>query len=372
MGGNRMNSLGFDKPEKETRVVVAMSGGVDSSVCAALMAEQGYEVIGITLQLYDYGKTPMKKGACCAGQDIYDAKMVADRLGIPHYIFDYEDKFKASVMNDFVDSYVRGETPVPCIRCNQSVKFKDLLQSAKQLKADAMVTGHYAKRIMGSHGAELHSGMDPSKDQSYFLFATMQDQLDYIRFPLGGMSKTETRAHAERFGLEVADKPDSQDICFVPNGDYAAVIEKIRPDVMAPGEIIDKQGNVLGQHKGIIHFTIGQRRKLYINSPTPKFVVDINPETRQVIVGDKEDLRRNRLELVDVNWLCHIPVSEYKDSLTVKIRSSGNLVGAHFVDDGKSIILDSAEYGISPGQACVMYGGSRVLGGGWISKTSLI
>jgi tRNA-uridine 2-sulfurtransferase len=367
-----MIDLGLNKPAAETRIVVAMSGGVDSSVAAALMAESGYEVIGITLQLYDYGQVAQRKGACCAGQDIYDAAMVAEKIGIPHYVFDYEDRFKEGVINDFVESYLQGETPIPCVKCNQTVKFKDLLQAAKDLNADAMVTGHYVQRVQGTEGAELHAGVDPNRDQSYFLFATTKDQLDFLRFPLGHMSKDETRAHAARFGLEVADKPDSQDICFVPNGDYAGVIQKMRPDALEPGDIVDMQGNVLGQHPGIINFTIGQRRRLYINSLVPKYVVKIIPETRQVVVGDKEDLQRQRLYLKDVNWLAKVPMKDYIRPIRVKIRSSNTPMLARIVfedDHTLYIELEEAEYGISPGQACVLYDGSRVLGGGWISYT---
>jgi tRNA-uridine 2-sulfurtransferase len=367
-----MIDLGLNKPAAETRIVVAMSGGVDSSVAAALMAESGYEVIGITLQLYDYGQVAQRKGACCAGQDIYDAAMVAEKIGIPHYVFDYEDRFKEGVINDFVESYLQGETPIPCVKCNQTVKFKDLLQAAKDLNADAMVTGHYVQRVQGTEGAELHAGVDPNRDQSYFLFATTKDQLDFLRFPLGHMSKDETRAHAARFGLEVADKPDSQDICFVPNGDYAGVIQKMRPDALEPGDIVDMQGNVLGQHPGIINFTIGQRRRLYINSLVPKYVVKIIPETRQVVVGDKEDLQRQRLYLKDVNWLAKVPMKDYISPIRVKIRSSNTPMLARIVfedDHTLYIELEEAEYGISPGQACVLYDGSRVLGGGWISYT---
>lgn len=366
-----MIDLTLTKAPADTRVVVAMSGGVDSSVAAALMAERGYDVIGITLQLYDYGKMPQRKGACCAGQDIYDASMVAERIGIPHYVFDYEDRFKQGVIDDFVESYLQGETPIPCVKCNQTVKFKDLLQAARDLKADAMVTGHYVQRIMGDHGSELHAGMDPNRDQSYFLFATTKEQLDFLHFPLGHMSKTETRAHAARFGLEVADKPDSQDICFVPNGDYASVIEKIRPDALQPGQIVDVDGNVLGEHPGIVNFTIGQRRRLYINSATPKFVVKIIPETRQVVVGDKEDLRRQKVYLKEVNWLSHIPIADYDAPVQVKIRSSNAPLPAHvnMDDQGIFVELEAAEYGVSPGQACVIYDGPRVLGGGWIYRT---
>lgn len=367
-----MIDLGIRKPVNETRIVVAMSGGVDSSVAAALMAESGYDVIGITLQLYDYGMVAQRKGACCAGQDIYDAAMVAEKIGIPHYVFDYEDRFKEGVINDFVESYLQGETPIPCVKCNQTVKFKDLLQAARELNADAMVTGHYVQRIVKDNGSELHAGADSNRDQSYFLFATTQDQLDFLRFPLGHMSKDETRAHAARFGLEVADKPDSQDICFVPNGDYAGVIQKMRPDALEPGDVIDMQGNFLGQHPGIVNFTIGQRRRLYINSAVPKYVIKIIPETRQVVVGDKEDLQCQRVYLKDINWLSLIPMHEYHQSIGVKIRSSNIPLPARVIVDGDQVCveLDEAEYGISPGQACVMYEGSRVLGGGWICKTA--
>ncbi len=365
-----MIDLGINKPRSETRIVVAMSGGVDSSVSAALVAEAGYDTVGITLQLYDYGQVAQRKGACCAGQDIYDAAMAAEKIGIPHYVFDYEDKFKQGVMDDFVESYLEGETPVPCVKCNQTVKFQDLLQAAKDLKADAMVTGHYVQRIQGDCRGELHAGADPSKDQSYFLFATTQEQLDFLRFPLGHMSKEETRKLAERFKLDVANKPDSQDICFVPNGDYASVIQKIRPDAMAAGQVVDMEGNVLGNHPGIINFTIGQRRRLYINSTTPKYVVKIIPEKCQVVVGDKEDLQCKRIRLKDINWLSETPLASYNFPVTVKIRSSNIPLGAsiHTENDQVYIELESSEYGVSPGQACVVYDGTRVLGGGWISE----
>lgn len=366
-----MIDLGIDKPRSETRVVVAMSGGVDSSVSAALVAEAGYETIGITLQLYDYGQVAQRKGACCAGQDIYDASMAAEKIGIPHYVFDYEDKFKQGVIDDFVETYLAGETPVPCVKCNQTVKFKDLLQAAKDLNADAMVTGHYVQRLQGSNRSELHSAVDPGKDQSYFLFATTQEQLDFLRFPLGGMQKEETRKLAEKFGLEVANKPDSQDICFVPNGDYASVIQKIRPDAMQPGEVVDTKGNVLGEHPGIINFTIGQRRRLYINSTTPKYVVKILPEARQVVVGDKEDLQRKQVVIKELNWLSEVPLEDYLEPITVKLRSSNTPMDAKLIfSEGQTIVeLIEPEYGISPGQVCVMYDGNRVLGGGWIAKT---
>jgi tRNA-uridine 2-sulfurtransferase len=366
-----MVDLGIAKPKHETRVVVAMSGGVDSSVAAALMAESGYETIGITLQLYDYGQVAQKKGACCAGQDIYDAAMAAEKIGIPHYVFDYEDKFKQGVIDDFVESYLQGETPIPCVKCNQTVKFKDLLQAAKDLNADAMITGHYVQRVMGVDGPELHAGVDPNRDQSYFLFATTKDQLDFLHFPLGGMSKTQTRALAEKFELEVADKPDSQDICFVPNGDYSGVIKKMRPDALEPGDIVDLNGNILGQHDGIVNFTIGQRRRLYINSATPKYVVKIIPELRHVVVGDKEDLERQKVFLKELNWLDKTPFSEYSNDVHVKIRSSNTPMKATLGVQGDEcfVVLEESEYGVSPGQACVIYNGSRVLGGGWISRT---
>src|SRR3984885_4878418 len=263
-----MNPLGFDKAPKDTRIVVAMSGGVDSSVTAALLAEQGYDVVGVTLQLYDHGAAVGRKGACCAGQDIYDAHRVAEKIGIPHYVLDYESKFSQSVMDDFADSYLRGETPIPCVRCNQSVKFRDLLAVARDLGGDALATGHYVRRVMGAHGPELHRAKDASRDQSYFLFATTREQLDYLRFPLGDLPKPEVRALAERFNLPVAAKPDSQDICFVPDGDYASVVGKLRPGAIDPGDIVDEQGRVLGRHEGIIHFTVGQRRGLNINDRT--------------------------------------------------------------------------------------------------------
>lgn len=366
-----MVDLGIAKPKHETRVVVAMSGGVDSSVAAALMAESGYETIGITLQLYDYGQVAQKKGACCAGQDIYDAAMAAEKIGIPHYVFDYEDKFKQGVIDDFVASYLQGETPIPCVKCNQTVKFKDLLQAAKDLNADAMITGHYVQRVMGIDGPELHAGVDPNRDQSYFLFATTKDQLDFLHFPLGGMSKTQTRALAEKFELEVADKPDSQDICFVPNGDYSGVIKKMRPDALEPGDIVDLNGNILGEHDGIVNFTVGQRRRLYINSATPKYVVKIIPELRHVVVGDKEDLERQKIFLKELNWLDKTPFNEYSNDVHVKIRSSNTPMKATLGVQGDEcfVVLEESEYGVSPGQACVIYNGSRVLGGGWISRT---
>ncbi len=299
-----MNSLGPEKPPVETRVVVAMSGGVDSAVTAALLVEQGYEVVGITLQLYDHGAALAKKGACCAGQDIYDARRVADRLGIAHYVLDYEARFRAAVMEDFAQSYLRGETPIPCVRCNQRVKCDDLLETARDLGADALATGHYVERRPGPSGPELHRGADPARDQSYFLFATTPAQLDYLRFPLGARRKPETRAVAERLGLGIAGKPDSQDICFGPGGSYARVVESLRPGAAEPGEIVDLEGRVLGRHEGIINFTIGQRRGIGIGGTAePLFVVRLEPEARRVVVGPRAALGRDLVRLTAVNWL---------------------------------------------------------------------
>ena len=300
-----MNSLGFDKDPKDTRVLVAMSGGVDSSVVAALLHEQGYDVVGVTLQLYDHGEAVAKSKTCCAGQDIHDARRVAEKCGFPHYVLDYETNFRQGVIDDFADSYLRGETPIPCVRCNQTVKFRDLLQTAHDLGAEAMATGHYVQRVENGAGrAELHRGADKDKDQSYFLFATTQAQLDFLRFPLGGMDKSETRALAEKYGLAVADKPDSQDICFVPEGGYAKVIERLRPDASEPGEIVHIDGSVLGEHKGIIHYTVGQRRGLHLDSyGEALYVVKLDAAKKRVIVGPKEALGRQSFTISDVNWL---------------------------------------------------------------------
>jgi tRNA-specific 2-thiouridylase len=366
-----LNSLGFAKAPAETRVVVAMSGGVDSSVVAALLKEQGYDVVGVTLQLYDQGLALQKKGACCAGQDIYDARQVADRIGIPHYVLDYENRFSDAVMQDFADSYLAGETPIPCVRCNQRVKFRDLLDQARALEADCLATGHYVQRATGAAGAELHAAADPTRDQSYFLFATTQAQLDFLRFPLGGMPKTETRALAERFGLPVAMKPDSQDICFVPNGNYASVVERLRPGAAEPGAIRHVDGRVLGQHGGIIHFTVGQRRGIAVNdqatSNDPLYVVRVDPARREVIVGPKAALAVDRVVLRELNWLGgaaeDLPVA-------VKIRSMSKPAAAKISvsGDGAAVVFDEPQFGVAPGQACVVYQGSRVLGGGWIRR----
>ena len=366
-----MDSLGFIKKPKETRVVVAMSGGVDSSTAAALMVESGYEVIGITLQLYDYGVSINKKGSCCAGQDIYDARLVATTLGIPHYVLDYESKFKESVIDDFVETYLQGETPIPCIRCNQTVKFRDLLKTARDLNADALVTGHYVQRIDGVSGPELHRGKDDIKDQSYFLFATTQAQLNFLRFPLGNLGKKETRYLAERFSLPVAKKADSQDICFVPTGSYSKVIEKFRPGSFDMGEVVDLKGKVLGHHDGIIKFTVGQRRGLGVAQGEPQYVIRIEPETSRVVIGPKGALLQKQFKVKDINWLGTNEIFKKKHSLDVKIRSASAPIKAKVLiskDYSADVVPDDPISGVAPGQACVFYDGRRVLGGGWIYK----
>ncbi|PJF10713.1 tRNA 2-thiouridine(34) synthase MnmA [Pseudorhodobacter sp. MZDSW-24AT] len=369
-----LNSLGLPKPPAATRVVVAMSGGVDSSVVAAMLKEEGYDVVGVTLQLYDHGAALAKKGACCAGRDIHDARRVAETMGFPHYVLDYENTFREAVMEEFADAYLAGATPVPCIRCNERVKFKDLLATARDLEADCMATGHYIQRKQGAAGPELHSAADAGRDQSYFLFSTTAEQLDYLRFPLGHLaSKAETRALAAKYGLPVADKPDSQDICFVPNGNYAAVIEKLRPGAADPGEIVDLEGRVLGQHRGVIHYTIGQRKGLGIGGlGDPLYVVRLDPESRRVIVGPRESLATRTVPVREVNWLGDAPFDSAAEwHVHVKVRSTRPprpaVIRPLSATEAEVELLDP-EDGVSAGQACVFYApeGSRVLGGGWV------
>jgi tRNA-specific 2-thiouridylase len=365
-----LNSLGFAKAPAATRVVVAMSGGVDSSVTAALLKEQGYDVVGITLQLYDHGAAVGKKGACCAGQDIHDARNVADRLGIAHYVLDYESRFRSDVIDAFADSYARGETPIPCVECNRTVKFRDLVSTARDLGAEALATGHYVRRADGAGLAELHRAADPARDQSYFLFATTREQLEFLRFPLGGLPKDEVRAFARRFDLPVAAKPDSQDICFVPNGSYARIVEKLRPEAAEPGDIVDLAGQIVGRHDGIIHFTIGQRRGLGVSGGEALYVVRLEPATRRVVVGPKSALARTRLSLRQVNWLDGAAPADGIE-VEVKLRSTSTPIPATWrgrADGGAEVVLHRPELGVAPGQACVAYRGSQVLGGGWIMR----
>lgn len=349
------------------RIVVAMSGGVDSSVVAALAARSGAETIGVTLQLYDHGSAVKRAGACCAGQDIRDARAVADKLGIAHYVFDHESQFRESVIDHFADEYMAGRTPIPCVRCNMGVKFTDLFRLARELGADCLATGHYVRRVEGPAGAELHRAADPARDQSYFLFATTQHQLDYLRFPLGGMPKPHVRAIAQEMGLVVAMKPDSQDICFVPDGDYASVVRKIRPDAEVGGDIVHLDGRTLGQHKGLIHYTVGQRKGLEVGGqPVPLYVIRLDPTTQRVIVGPREALAVEAARVIDANWLADIG----DRPVMAKVRSMSRPVPARM--DGEWLRFDVPEYGVAPGQAAVLYDGDRVLGGGWIEETMAV
>ena len=354
------------------RVVVAMSGGVDSSVTAALLVERGFEVVGITLQLYNHGAAVGRKGACCAGQDIHDAARTAERLGIAHYVLDYESRFRQAVIEDFAESYRRGETPVPCIRCNERIKFRDLLGTARDLGASALATGHYVRRIAGPDGPELHRACDAARDQSYFLFATKRAELDFLRFPLGGLAKDETRALARRFGLAVADKPDSQDICFVPQGSYARLVERLRPEAGEPGDIVDGAGHVLGRHHGIAHFTVGQRKGLGIAAAEPLYVLRLEAEDRRVVVGRRAALAETRLTLGELNWLAPDPPPPDGIALSAKLRSAQAPAPATLYPDPEKgtadLVLAAPAGAVAPGQAAVLYDGDRVLGGGWIRR----
>ena len=362
-----MDGIDFQLGTGRRRIVVAMSGGVDSSVVAALAQASGAETIGVTLQLYDHGEATKRAGACCAGRDIRDARAVCDRLGIAHYVFDHETRFRETVVDRFADDYLAGRTPIPCVQCNMGPKFTDLLATARDLGADCLATGHYVRRVTGPAGAELHRGADPARDQSYFLFATTQDQLDYLRFPLGGLPKARVREIAAELGLGVAAKPDSQDICFVPDGDYASVVRKLRPAAETHGDIVDLAGAKLGEHRGLIHFTVGQRRGLEIGgTPAPLYVVRLEPESRRVVVGPRAALAVSAARLEAINRLG----GDYAGPLTVKVRSMARPVPATLVGD--RVIFADPEYGVAPGQAAVLYAGERVLGGGWIATTEAV
>ncbi|MDH3659125.1 MAG: tRNA 2-thiouridine(34) synthase MnmA [Alphaproteobacteria bacterium] len=354
------------------RVVVAMSGGVDSSCVAALLAEAGHEVIGVTLQLYDHGQAVGKKGACCAGQDIQDARNVSEKLDIPHYVLDFEQRFRDAVIEDFADSYANGITPIPCVRCNQRVKFRDLLDIAKDLGAEALATGHYVRRIVKDGVAELHTAVDEHRDQSYFLFATTREQLDFLRFPLGDLEKTETRKLAERFGLSVADKPDSQDICFVPNGSYANIVQKLRPGAAEPGDIVHVDGRMLGRHEGLIHYTVGQRRGIKVAVGEPLYVVRLEPATRRLVVGPRPATLCRDIDVKEMNWL-GTPADGLRVQVKHRAREPAADATVHPLADGKArIVFDRPQSGVAPGQAAVLYRGTRVLGGGWIERASVV
>ena len=376
----KRNSLGFSKLPKNTKVVVAMSGGVDSSVVAAKLRNEGYDIIGLTMQLYDQGKAKGKKGACCAGIDINDARRVADQLDFPHYVLNFETRFKESVIEDFTNSYLAGNTPVPCIRCNEKVKFVDMLDTARGLGADCLATGHYVRQIMGAEGPELHKALDENKDQSYFLFTLTKQQLDFLRFPLGIMSsKDETRDLAKKYNLRVANKPDSQDICFVPNGSYSELIKKLRPEANNPGDIVDLKGQKLGNHDGIIHFTVGQRKGLRIGGGEPLYVLQIDAVNNRVIVGPKSNLLIKKIYIKDVNWLGEKGFMEAPDGrwpVRVKVRSTKPAIKGYIVPKSNTeayVLLNDGEEGVATGQACVFYTleQSRVLGGGWISSSKI-
>ena len=370
---NDLNSIGLDKKPSDTTVVVAMSGGVDSSTVAGMMKKEGFNVIGITLKLYDDGKEVAASKQCCSGQDIMDAKRVAQKLDIEHKVLYYQNKFKQGVIDNFVESYLKGETPIPCVQCNQTVKFKDLFEVSKDLKADALITGHYVKSITENNSTNMYRAIDENRDQSYFLFNTTREQLDYLRFPLGGLLKNQTRDIAKKLDLNVADKPDSQDICFVPNGDYASVIQKFKPESFKKGNIKNLEGQVIGVHDGIINFTIGQRKGIKVSDKDPLYVLKINSEKNEIVVGPKENLGKKNIILKNINLLSD--KSEFNDNIYVKVRSNGKLLNAkvNFNDQNNAKVdLVETEDGISPGQACVFYNkdtlGYKVMGGGWIKE----